>query len=339
VSDPVKPAARRICSALFVPAHQRRFRETAIECGADAVILDLEDSVPPTERPTARAEIGEWLAAAGPSPTPAVCVRINGPSEGCLDDDLAAAVRPGLEAVMVSKVSDANEVRHVADLLGPLEEQAGMPVGSVRVWPTLETAQAVRNAYELACASERVAYMGAAAAPNGDIARALGFGWTDTFLETLFLRSKVLLDVRAAGVPNPMTGVVTALRGLSELEAFAHQSRSIGYEGMMVIHPSHVAMVNAIFGPSEEELAAARRLLAATEHAATAGAGAIEHEGRMVDAAMVRVAQDLIARYAHPAPTPGHAHSAPTERAPAAGVSPAAASEAMGSAASEAETR
>ena len=304
-----KPAARRIRSALFVPAHQRQFRQTAIDCGADAVILDLEDSVPPAERPAARAEIGEWLAEAGATPTPAVCVRINGPSEGCLDDDLAAAVRPGLEAVMVSKVSDASEVRHVADLLAAHEERAGMPVGSVRVWPILETALAVRNAYELACASERVAYMGAAAAPNGDIARALGFGWTDTFLETLFLRSKVLLDVRAAGVPNPMTGVVTALNGLEELESFAQQSRAIGYEGMMVIHPSHVPVVNEIFGPSGEELAAARRLIAATDQAATMGAGAIEHEGRMVDAAMVRVAQDLIARHdsrlrpRHPAPT------------------------------------
>ena len=296
MSHASNPAARRIRSALFVPAHQRQFRETAIDCAADAVILDLEDSVPPAERPAARAEIGEWLADAGATPTPAVCVRINGPSEGCLDDDLAAAVRPGLEAVMVSKVSDASEVRHVADLLAAHEERAGMPVGSVRVWPILETALAVRNAYELACASERVAYMGAAAAPNGDIARALGLGWTDTFLETLFLRSKVLLDVRAAGVPNPMTGVVTSLRGLEELEAFAQQSRAIGYEGMMVIHPSHVPVVNEIFGPSDEELAAARRLIAATDQAAAMGAGAIEHEGRMVDAAMVRVAQDLIAK-------------------------------------------
>jgi citrate lyase subunit beta/citryl-CoA lyase len=92
---------------------------------------------------------------------------------------------------------------------------------------------------------------------------------------------------------------------------------------MMLIHPSHVALVNEIFGPSDEELAAARRLIAATDEAATKGAGAIEHEGRMVDAAMVRVAHDLIARHAD-----GHAHSAPTEQAPAAGVSPAAASEA-----------
>jgi citrate lyase subunit beta/citryl-CoA lyase len=108
--------------------------------------------------------------------------------------------------------------------------------------------------------------------------------------------------MRAAGVPNPMTGVVTNLRDLGEVEAFARQSRAIGYEGMMVIHPSHVPIVNEVFAATAEDVAAAKRLLEAWDGAARDGLGAVDHDGEMIDAAMVRVARDLITRHAHSAP-------------------------------------
>ena len=287
-------AVRRRRSALFVPAHRGDFREGALASGADALILDLEDSVPAAERDSARAALGDWFA--NPAGSPGICVRINALAEHCLDADLDAAVRPGLIAVMVAKTSAPADVRRVEKALTKRERRAGLSVGSIRIWPSLENAQAVRNAYDLACASNRVAYMGAAAAPNGDLAHALHFQWTTSFLETLFVRSKVLLEVRAAGVPNPMTGVITNLRDLGEVESFAHQSRAIGYEGMMVIHPSHVPIVNGVFGATAEDVAAARRLLEAWEGALSAGVGALDHEGQMVDAAMVRVARELVAR-------------------------------------------
>ncbi|MEX0666421.1 MAG: CoA ester lyase [Acidimicrobiia bacterium] len=312
-------APPRIRSALFVPGHRRDFRERAVASGADAVILDLEDSVPATERGDARAVVAEWLGAGDAAP--AVCVRINALSESCLDADLDAIVQQGLVAVMVPKVTEPAEVQRVAKGLDKRERRAGLPSGSVRVWPSVENAAAARRAFDLASSSPRVAYMGGAAALNGDLAHALGFGWTPPlFLETLYLRSEILVDMRAAGVPNPMTGVVTNLRELDEVEAFARQSRAIGYEGMMVIHPSHVEIVNEVFGATPDDVAAAKRLLEAWDGAARDGMGALDHEGQMVDAAMVRVARDLLTR---------HAHSAPTERAPAGGVSPTAASEAM----------
>jgi citrate lyase subunit beta/citryl-CoA lyase len=291
VSAPV----RRLRSALFVPAHRRDFRSRAVESGADAVILDLEDSVPAAERPAARAGVSEWLAQSGDGP--AVCVRINALADGCLDADLDAAVRPGLVAVMVPKVTEPGEVRRVSKRLDQRERRAGLPAGSVRLWPSVENAAALRRAYDLACASPRVAYMGGAAALNGDLARAIGFGWTPPlFLETLYLRSEILVDMRAAGVPNPMTGVVTNLRDLAEVEAFAQQSRAIGYEGMMVIHPSHVAVVNDVFDATSDDVAAAKRLLEAWECATRDGLGALDHDGQMIDAAMVRVARDVVAR-------------------------------------------
>ena len=287
-------APPRIRSALFVPAHRRDFRERAVASGADAVILDLEDSVPAAERDDARAAVIEWLDRGD---GPAVCVRINALSEGCSDADLDAAVQPGLVAVMVPKVDDPDGVRKVANAIDRRERRAGLAAGSVRVWPSVETATAPRRAFDMASASPRVAYMGGAAARNGDLAHAIGFGWTPPlFLETLYLRSEILADMRAAGVPNPMTGVVTNLGGLDEVEAFARQSHAIGYEGMMVIHPSHVAIVNEVFGASADEVAAARRLLDAWDDANRDGLGAVDHEGEMIDAAMARVARDVLMR-------------------------------------------
>ncbi|TMK64720.1 MAG: CoA ester lyase [Actinobacteria bacterium] len=284
----------RLRSALFVPAHREDFREKACTSGADALILDLEDSVPPAERDQARAALAHWFAAVGP--TPAICVRINALADDCLDADLDAAVRPGVLAVMVPKVASADAVRRVADAVTERERRARIAEHSVRLWPSLEDAPAIRDAYALAGASDRIAYMGCAAARNGDLAHSLGFEWTNSFLETLYVRSKVLVDMRAARIPNPMTGVVTNIDDLDEVEAFARQSRAIGYEGMMVIHPSHVPIVNSVFGASSDDVAAARRLLEAWDDATRAGVGALNHDGHMVDAAMIRVAQDVAAR-------------------------------------------
>jgi citrate lyase subunit beta/citryl-CoA lyase len=288
-------APPRIRSALFVPAHRRDFRERAVASGADAVILDLEDSVPAAERDDARAAVAAWLDAGDAGP--AVCVRINALADGCLDADLGAIVRPGLVAVMVPKVTEPADVQRVAKGLDKQERRAGLPAGSVRLWPSVENAAAARRAFDLASSTPRVAYMGGAAALNGDLAHALGFGWTPPlFLETLYLRSEILVDMRAAGVPNPMTGVVTNLRDLEEVEAFARQSRAIGYEGMMVVHPSHIAVVNAVFGATPDDVAAAKRLLEAWDGATRDRMGAFDHEGQMVDAAMVRVARDVVMR-------------------------------------------
>jgi len=288
-------AVRRLRSALFVPAHRRDFRARALGSGADAVILDLEDSVPTDERPGARVAARDWLDAGDPGP--AVCVRINAPADGVVDTDLDAVVRPGLLAVMIPKVTGLDDVRRVGKALDKAERRAGIEQATVRIWPSIENTTAARLVYDLGCSSSRIAYMGGAAADNGDLAHAFGFKWTPPlFLETLYLRSEMLADVRAAGVPNPMTGVVTKLHDLAEVEAFARQSRAIGYEGMMVIHPSHVPIVNEVFGASADDVAAAKRLLDAWESATRDGLGALDHEGQMVDAAMVRVAQDVVTR-------------------------------------------
>jgi citrate lyase subunit beta/citryl-CoA lyase len=287
-------AVPAIRSALFVPAHRTDMLDKAARFGTDALIADLEDSVPSNQKDAACESLRAWLASR-PAGGPVIVVRINSLDTGRLVADLAAAASPPVTCVMVPKLQGRDELEQVLDALSASEQRLGRPVGSTLVWPLAETANAVRNAYEIATASERIAYMGGSAGDAGDLAQSIGFQWSADFSETFFIRSKVLVDVRAAGIANPMTGVVTNLSSLDEVERFAQESRGLGYEGMMVIHPSHVAIVNRVFSPSADRLAWARSVLVAIDQAEAAGLGATTHEGRMVDIAMVATARSMLA--------------------------------------------
>jgi citrate lyase subunit beta/citryl-CoA lyase len=241
----------RVRSALFIPGSRSDFLAKADQRGADAVLVDLEDSVVAGRIDAARAFVSEWIRGR-PSPTdPVVCVRLHAPEDGELDADLDAVVHPQLTAVLVPKVTHEDQVVEVAEALAFHEGRRGMPRGEVRIWPLVETAAAVQRADRIAAASSRVAFMGGGTSRQGDIARALGFRWSAAGLETLYLRSKVLVDVRAAGVRNPISGLVSSLDGDADLTAFAEQSRALGYEGLMCIHPSQVAVVNRVFSPTD----------------------------------------------------------------------------------------
>ena len=274
-------------SALFIPGSRSDFLDKADQRGADAVLLDLEDSVIEGRRDAARASVRGWLEARSASVDPVACVRLHALDDHQLDDDLDAVVQPQLTAVLVPKVTHEDEVIEVAEALAFYEGRRALPRGQVRIWPLVETATAVQRADRIARASDRVAYMGGGTSRQGDIARALGFQWSAEGLETLYLRSKVLVDVRAAGVQNPVSGLVSNLGGTAELETFARQSRALGYEGLMVIHPSQVALVNEVFSPTAEEREEARAVLAALADAEERGLGAVTFRGRMIDRANI----------------------------------------------------
>ncbi len=291
----VRQKVPRMRSALYVPGHRLDFMAKVYRTGADAVILDLEDAVPAVRRAEARATIEQWMAEPQSS-RQIICVRINAPEQSCLDEDLAACVSKALTAVQVPKVQTPADVLCVDRALARQEQNAGLEEGVIRIWPLLETPLGVRNAFEIAACSGRVAYMGGVASPNGDMARAMGYRETGTFLETLYIRSKVLLDARAAGVPNPVSGMTPRIGDAAELERYANFVRSLGYEGMMAIHPSQVVVANAVFAPGADELGGARRLVEAFEAAGKEGQGATVHDGGMIDIAHYQTAQDLIAR-------------------------------------------
>jgi citrate lyase subunit beta/citryl-CoA lyase len=295
MSDSVaRPDLPRIRSALFVPTSNSRYLDGIDRRHADAVILDLEDGITDESRDTARHHVSEWLAGRELGSGPAIFARINRLDAGHLDADLGALVRPALRGIVLPKVTSTDDVRQLSDALGWYEGRHGLPLGSIVVWPLIESAIAVNDAYEIGRCDRRVAYMGGATAPGGDLARALGIEVSKDGLETLVLRSQVLIAARAAGTFNPVTGMYTELDDLEGFERFAQQSRAIGYDGIMVIHPSHVPIANQLFTPGAAAVADARAVIEALEQARQAGAGAIRHEGRMVDKANADTAQRLI---------------------------------------------
>ncbi len=286
--------AKPIRSALFVPGNREDRIQKAPRFGADALILDLEDAVALPDKPRARATVRkmvEELGRAGQN----VFVRVNDFDTGLTWADLDAVVCPELYCVMLPKVTGPEDVKRCDTIIEFLERQRGFEVGTVLIDPVLETAQGMRQAYEVAIASPRVTHLGGLTGKDGDIARAIGFQWTPEGHEAFFYISKVLLDARAANISYPMGGRGWwDIQDLDGLRAEAIRTRAFGYSGMLLIHPSHVAIVNEVFTPSKEEIAHWKELIAAVEKCEAEGSSVVVVNGMMVDTAHVKVARDLL---------------------------------------------
>jgi citrate lyase subunit beta / citryl-CoA lyase len=284
-----------IRSLLFVPAHRRDFVGKAIRQAPGAVVLDIEDSVPIDERPSARGLLAEEITELHAAGVGAV-VRINpfGPET---EVEVAAATVAGLTALMLPKATTPAEVQVLHDYLSYHEGRAGLPRGSVAILPLPETAQGLHDAHLLAKASPRVkGVIGVISGPvTADVARAFGFRASLAGTEQLFMNSKLVLDSRAAGAPYPIAGVFgVPVFDLAATEGLIRRARDLGYSGVCVMHPSHVALANAVFRPTPEEVAYFTGLLAAFEAAERSGLGAVTYRGAMVDYAMLPLAREVV---------------------------------------------
>lgn len=280
------PEVPQLRSMLFVPGNRTALVDKAEAAGADAIILDLEDAVPAVGKEAARREVSDFLNGRRATDVP-VFVRINALAAAIAWDDLQAVVGLGLSGVLVPKVESAREVIVADRVLGWLEEKAQLPIGKTVIIPVLETARGARAAHEIGSASPRTAYMGGLGVRGGDVERSVGYRWSAAGDETYVMRSSTLLEVRAAGVPHPVSGMWADVKDVDGLAAFARQNRALGYEGMMCIHPAHVPVINAAFTPTPEELDRDRRLVECMRAAAENGSGATVFEGEMIDEAMV----------------------------------------------------
>jgi citrate lyase subunit beta/citryl-CoA lyase len=247
-------------SVLFVAGDQPADMERAWTSGADSMVIDLEEPrtpFPETAREAARRGVRAFLDGVDPDVSrPLRFVRVQPPATGQTLKDLRAAMGPALNAVLVPKVTGPASIHAVDGLLACMEVDAGLPIGTVAIYPILETAAAIRQAYEIALASPRVAFMGGAVSRFGDIHQALGYRWTAEGRETLFLRSKVLVDARAAGIRYPISGMWGGDRDdVTGLRAWATQLRDLGYYGMMLGDPVHIPLVHEVFTPTSDEVA------------------------------------------------------------------------------------
>ncbi len=279
-------------SLLYVPANNPRFVGKAHTRGADAIILDLEDSVPPAEKAAAREALPRSVAASGRGGAD-VLVRVNRPPRMALAD-VEAAVRAGADALWLSKTESPEHVRMLAEAVSEVERAGRRDPGSTRLVAVVESPAAWFRAAEIARADPRVVAM---ALGSEDF--ALEAGMTPD-AETLHLpKQTVQLAARAAGIV-PL-GFIGTVADYADTEAFAEtvrRSRRFGFEGAACVHPSGVPVLNAELTPAAEEVAGARRIVAAGEEAEGRGLGAVAVDGRMVDAPVVERARRLLARAA-----------------------------------------
>jgi citrate lyase subunit beta/citryl-CoA lyase len=263
--------------------------EKALGAGADAVILDLEDSVAPQDKLAARGQVAAMIAAAGGATGPVeLHVRVNHGADGPDLDDVAAVTAPGLTGIRLPKTGSDDEVRAVADALDSLEDIEGMAPGTVRLYLSVETAAAALAAVELA-AAPRVARLVFGAT---DFLADIGSPGTTDGPATAQARGMLVLASRAAGIGAPVDCVYTALDDEEGLRRGALAARELGFFGKSVIHPRQIAAVHSVFTPSEDDLTVARRVLA---HAAEHGEGATALDGELIDAAVVARARRLLA--------------------------------------------
>ena len=168
------PPARTI---LFVPANREDRMRKSLTLDTDAVIFDLESAIPRGEATVARSMVRDVLDSHH-APRPRICVRISAVTTDDFAEDLTAAVHPNLTAIVVPQVVSADDIVATDAALGRAEAAAGVRVGSTIIWPMLETANALRTAYEIASSSPRIAYMGGATSRGGDLARSVGYRFT-----------------------------------------------------------------------------------------------------------------------------------------------------------------
>lgn len=279
-------------SLLYVPVHVEKFVVSAHTRGSDAVILDLEDAVPWEHKARARGLVAEAARRVGQAGAD-VLVRVNG-LEDLLWDDIEAVVGPRIAALSLPKVESVEQIRRIDDTLSRVEAERGMAPGQTRLLLIIESALGLLNMVALASASPRVVGLSLG---GEDFALDLGMESAD---DTLFApKQQVVIAAAAAGVmPLGLMGGATRFDDPDGYRALAIRSRRFGYQGSSCIHPNQVAILNEAFGPSAEEVAHAQRVIAGAEAAEKEGRGAFSLEGKMIDAPIVRRAEQVLARQA-----------------------------------------
>lgn len=282
-------------SMLFVPGHKPAWADKAIASGTDAIILDLEDSVPASDKGEARRTVRDTIGRLRDQDVRAdVWVRPNSFDTGLFGADVEQVVVRGLAGLFLPKVFNAEEIVRIDAVVSHIEDREGLEPGSIGLIVSFETAVAMARCEEIAAASPRIASLLGATGPNADVGRELGFEFSPEGWETLYLRSRIILAARAAGLHHPVAGVWQDIRDLEGFRRFAEDNRALGYRGMVLIHPSHVQAANEVFTPSAEQVEFYRRMIDAFQKAVADGHAAVDFEGQHIDLAHAKTAQGIV---------------------------------------------
>jgi citrate lyase subunit beta / citryl-CoA lyase len=287
--------ARIVRTLAFVPAHDEDAILRAADAGLDAVGLDLEDLTPGPAKQRAR-DLFPQVAAELDRRGVVVMARTNGFHDGACEADLDAIVGPELHCANIPKAETAVDVVRFCALLEQAERIHGLEPGRVLVRPVIETARGVRAAYEIAAASARVTYMGGVTGGFwGDLGATVGLITSPEGNESLFLRSKVIVDVRAAGVRFPIGGGSVPSRDPEAIRRFAEENKRLGYTGSFTSpRPDVVAIVNDVFTPTRDEIDEWTAVLPVLAAARAEGTVVVTVDGKLYDTAGVARVRDQL---------------------------------------------
>ena len=279
---------RPLRSPLFVPGNNPRMLTKALGLAPDAFVPDMEDAVPWSEKERGRSTVASFLAQLIETGIP-VIPRVNASGSGLIEQDLEAAVAPGVYGITVGKTASACEIAAIGETIGRLEADRGMEPGGVVLIPWIESAMAIVNAYEI-CSVPRVA---AVAFGAEDLANDMMIERTESGDEVAYARSTVCTAARAAGVPAIDTPYVR-FRDEDGLRRDCDSARRFGFKGKFAIHPAQIDTINDSFRPPPSEVAWATRIVDAFDEAERAGTGAVSVDGSMVDAPVVKRARGIL---------------------------------------------
>ncbi|MDB5651486.1 MAG: CoA ester lyase [Hyphomicrobiales bacterium] len=276
-------------SALYMPGSNARAIEKARSLPADAIMLDLEDSVAPDQKGSAREQVAAAVRAGGFGPREVV-VRINALNTDWGREDLAAAAAAGPDAILLPKVSTPGDITMAARAL----VEAGAPERT-RIWAMMETPLAILNADSIArTAADPAARLDVLIMGTNDIAKETRARMVPGRGPMLSWLSTCVLAARAHGL-DILDGVYNELADPEGLQSECAQGRDLGMDGKTLIHPNQIAIANEIFAPPDAEVEWARRILAAFDLPENASRGAISLEGKMVERLHAVMARRTIA--------------------------------------------
>ncbi len=267
---------------LYVPGNKTSMIQKAPGYGADTLVLDLEDAVPPSEKAAARSIVAGLLAS-GELGGSRVMVRINALGTAECSLDIQAVVVPGVMGLRIPKIESPDEILELEGMVAAQERASGLGIGTLRFIPILESPLGVLRAYEIATASPRVIAITLGAE---DLTAALGTERSREGAELEHARGSIVLCAAAAKV----AAIDTVYPNIQDEEGLLAETRHIkqlGFSGKSAIHPKQIAPIHRVFAPTEQELEKARRIVEAFQRARAEGSGAVAVDGRMVDLPVV----------------------------------------------------
>ncbi len=276
-------------SLMFVPAHNQKLLDSSLRRDADVLLLDIEDSVPVTDKQTARDNIKEFVKR------PEACgkvifPRVNDRESGELLKDLCQLTIPGITGFMYPKSIKEEDVYFVGKLLETIEYEKNIPVGTFKLIPLIETAGAVVNIKEICTACTRVV---AVAFGCEDYVTDLGGKHDPDGQSIFYARNAIVNAARSAGI-IPIDTVHIKVHDLEDLERNLIIAKNLGFEGMLVLNPKELPLVNSYFSPSADEVKWATEMVELAEEAVKEGKGVAVKDNKFIGPPMLKMARKIL---------------------------------------------